>query len=346
MAMDRIRADLLRRARMERQRDGSDARLDQVQQGGANSPRQASADEFNDDSSPTRGVLPRQAILPCSLAATRIQHQSSSSQDGESWKLPASSARPNTISSSRYGEPGAASSLPSPMPWSQEMPDTPSCPARVAVPSAYQYTRDGLPTDLGSHASSTFAPSTDHLMNESHPSFPHQSSSSTDGPVSEMPRGPKNRPKRFLFCFPWVQSRRLRTQILTCFVSGVFLACLVAVYLGLALTDHISRGDVTIVIILVIFSATTFFCYNVIRLCLIVSQGHRSRSETLPNMSRPSGYAVPPKPIHVVLACDEEAAGIESETAKSRPPAYGLWRESVDSDVRHPTPLTTAYPTS
>ena len=36
-------------------------------------------------------------------------------------------------------------------------------------------------------------------------------------------------PKHFLFCFPWVKSRRIRTQILRCFVSGMFLALLLAV---------------------------------------------------------------------------------------------------------------------
>lgn len=43
------------------------------------------------------------------------------------------------------------------------------------------------------------------------------------------------------------------------------------------------------------------------------------------------GYAIPRVPIRVVLARDEEAAGVESETTKLRPPAYGLWRESVVS---------------
>lgn len=57
----------------------------------------------------------------------------------------------------------------------------------------------------------------------------------------------------------------------------------------------------------------------------------------MPDMSGSRGYAVPPKPIPVVLTRDEEAAGIESETAKSQPPAYGLWRESM---VRYRSPLS------
>jgi hypothetical protein len=55
-----------------------------------------------------------------------------------------------------------------------------------------------------------------------------------------------------------------------------------------------------------------------------------SRSR-LPQMIAPGGYAVPSQPIRIVLARDEEAAGIESETTRLKPPAYGLWRESVVS---------------
>ncbi|KAG5980656.1 hypothetical protein E4U55_003799 [Claviceps digitariae] len=328
--MERIRADLLRRTRMERQRDGIDAQPDQIQQAGENTPRQTPAEGFSDNPSRSRDGLPKRPTLTHSLTTTRIQQQISSTQDNMGLKSPTTSARPRTISSSRYGEPGAPSSLPSPVPWSQQMPDMPSYPVRTAAPSAYQYPPVSLPTDLGFNASNPFPPSADHLVHESHPHQP--SSSSPDEPMSNIQHGPKNRPKRFLFCFPWVQSRRLRSQILTCFVSGVFLACLLAVYLGLALTDHISRGEITIMIILVIFSATVFFCSSIIRLCLLVSRGHRTRSERLPNMSGPGGYAVPTKPIHVVLARDEEAAGIESETSNSHPPAYGLWRESVRAD--------------
>jgi hypothetical protein len=50
-------------------------------------------------------------------------------------------------------------------------------------------------------------------------------------------------------------------------------------------------------------------------------------------MYGPGGYAIPRQPIRVVLARDEEAAGIESEATKMNPPAYGLWRESVVSFI-------------
>jgi hypothetical protein len=37
------------------------------------------------------------------------------------------------------------------------------------------------------------------------------------------------KPKRFLFCFPWIQSRRIRSQILRCFVSGMFLVLMLTI---------------------------------------------------------------------------------------------------------------------
>lgn len=36
-------------------------------------------------------------------------------------------------------------------------------------------------------------------------------------------------PKHFLFCFPWIKSRKVRSQILQCFVSGSFLVLLLTV---------------------------------------------------------------------------------------------------------------------
>jgi hypothetical protein len=42
-------------------------------------------------------------------------------------------------------------------------------------------------------------------------------------------RQKKDPPKNFLFCFPWVKSRRARALILRCFVSGTFLISMLAV---------------------------------------------------------------------------------------------------------------------
>ncbi|KAK2615840.1 hypothetical protein N8I77_002566 [Diaporthe amygdali] len=142
-------------------------------------------------------------------------------------------------------------------------------------------------------------------------------------------------PKHFLFCFPWIKSRKVRSQILQCFVSGTFLVTLLAVYLALSLTKNINNSEFTVLLILIILFATIFFCQGLIRLCLLILRPKRpeeQRRNGLAQMYGPGGYAIPRQPIRVVLARDEEAAGIESETTKINPPAYGLWRESVRVD--------------
>ncbi|KAK3987273.1 hypothetical protein QBC44DRAFT_127519 [Cladorrhinum sp. PSN332] len=178
-------------------------------------------------------------------------------------------------------------------------------------------------------------------------------SSGSGSSRSSSRRGPP--PKHFLFCFPWIKSRRIRSQILKCFVSGVFLASILTVYLSLALTKNIKSSEFTILLILIILAITIFFCHSLIRLCMLVVKGRSSNNNNnsnrrgdlesgqqqqqqrngLPEMQPPAvfgGYAMPRQPIRVVLASDEEAAGIESAATKLSPPAYGLWRESVRVD--------------
>ncbi|KAK0744714.1 hypothetical protein B0T21DRAFT_280558 [Apiosordaria backusii] len=169
-------------------------------------------------------------------------------------------------------------------------------------------------------------------------------SSGSSGGSSRTRKPPKN----FLFCFPWIKSRRIRTQILRCFVSGLFLILMLTVYLSLTLTKNITASEFTILLILIILFITIFFCHSLIKLCMLVvksrngtlssssssSTGSGSQRAVVPEMMQhaPGGYAVPREPIRVVLARDEEAVGIESEATKFGPPAYGLWRESVRVD--------------
>lgn len=50
-----------------------------------------------------------------------------------------------------------------------------------------------------------------------------------DNSGSSRRRQKKEPPKRFLFCFPWVKSRRARSLILRCFVSALFLISMLTV---------------------------------------------------------------------------------------------------------------------
>lgn len=117
------------------------------------------------------------------------------------------------------------------------------------------------------------------------------------------------------------------------------------------MTRNINNSEFTVLLVLIILFVTIFFCQGLIRLCMVVVRNQRGGGLSLddddedldpargsssrrrpPQMAGLGGYAIPRQPIRVVLARDEEAAGLESETTKMSPPAYGLWRESVRVD--------------
>ncbi|RYP35407.1 hypothetical protein DL767_003814 [Monosporascus sp. MG133] len=185
----------------------------------------------------------------------------------------------------------------------------------------------------------------------------------------ERGAGDKEAPGRFLFCFPWVRSRRMRAQILKCFVSGVIMVSTLSVYLALSMGQRITSSESTILLILMVLFATIIFCHGLVRICMLLTQRQRGgtdggdperggrggssprhqqqqqqqhpyylrnnrhqQHQQMAEVMVPGGYAVPRRPIRVVLARDEEAAGREAETAKVKPPAYGAWRESVRVD--------------
>ncbi|KAI0018637.1 hypothetical protein F4780DRAFT_506545 [Xylariomycetidae sp. FL0641] len=156
-------------------------------------------------------------------------------------------------------------------------------------------------------------------------------------------------PAHFLFCFPWIPSKRIRSQILSCFVSGLFLVLMLSIYLALSITRNINSSEFSILLILLILFTTIFFCHGLVRLCLLIVKRQRGgdvdgnptaddeeqrayQAQLQQQLHEPGGYAVPRRPIRVLLARDEEAAGLESETTKLQPPAYGAWRESVRVD--------------
>ncbi|KAI0873764.1 hypothetical protein GGS24DRAFT_376520 [Hypoxylon argillaceum] len=152
----------------------------------------------------------------------------------------------------------------------------------------------------------------------------------------ERRRPKREPPKNFLFCFPWVKSRRARALILRCFVSGIFLITMLTVYLSLSITKNINTSEFSILLIILILLTTVIFCHGLILLCMLLVRPRNrlgtSSNDVEGNKYGHSGYAIPRQPIRVVLARDEEAAGIESEATKLQPPAYGLWRESVRVD--------------
>ncbi|KAI0536448.1 hypothetical protein GGR58DRAFT_514578 [Xylaria digitata] len=153
---------------------------------------------------------------------------------------------------------------------------------------------------------------------------------------SSRRRQHKEPPKRFLFCFPWVKSRRARALILRCFVSGLFLISMLTIYFSLSITKNINTSEFSILLILLIILTTIIFCHGLVLLCMLLVRPRNRQGTSVNDLEGNRyghpGYAIPRQPIHVVLARDEEAAGIESETVRLKPPAYGLWRESVRVD--------------
>lgn len=146
---------------------------------------------------------------------------------------------------------------------------------------------------------------------------------------------PGSHPKRFLFCFPWVDSRRTRMLILQSFVSGIFSAALLSTYLALSLTGAIGTSEFSILLILIILISAAFFCHSVIRLFIYFYRPPPPENER-PGVQRIGGYAVPDEPIRVILARDEEDVEETDETAqesnKPKPPPYGAWRQSIRVD--------------
>lgn len=174
---------------------------------------------------------------------------------------------------------------------------------------------------------------------------PPQGPSAWDG--SQPPAAPDGGPRRFLLCLPRPPSPRVRSRALSCLVLALSALVLVALCtcarpaalgrrltrpdLGLTLSKTLRQAELSIMIVLVILALGAFFLFSAVRLWLVLFRPDpEDRREALPpEMVGPGRYMVPPKPIPVVLARDEEAAGTEGHAVEAMPPAYGLWRESV-----------------
>lgn len=97
------------------------------------------------------------------------------------------------------------------------------------------------------------------------------------------------------------------------------------------MTPHSVDQEFRILLILILLVAAVIFCHSLIRVVIAILNPRKQQDLELqlPQMASAGGYANPEAPIRVVLARDEEAAGIQRKATKFPPPAYGLWRESV-----------------
>lgn len=105
--------------------------------------------------------------------------------------------------------------------------------------------------------------------------------------------------------------------------------------LAFAVSSSAYGQEFQVLLILLIMIFTVVFCHSLLRLAMILLRGPRDEVATnrVPSRVGPMGYAQPERPIHVILARDEEIAadGEEREKVRPPPPAYGLWRSSVVS---------------
>ncbi|KEY68246.1 hypothetical protein S7711_04777 [Stachybotrys chartarum IBT 7711] len=330
--MDRIREDLIRRARMERNRYVQEnpselpSQVQLTQSPAVQDVRREQRWSFFGGFSALPRLLVHRTRSPRAQTNDEADIESPKTPDFRlaTPNLPSARLHLPILSSTRTPRPSRPASL-----TSQREPPLPASPLSASTPPPPSPERPNNPAFNRFFGFERFPKRWRHGAHR-------ERRSETDGGERgpSQTGGVRRKPKRFLFCFPWVKSRRARSHMLQCFVSGMFLGLLLAVYLGLAVSRRIQNGELTILLIMIILFATVFFCYSLLRLCMIVVRGDRGQNSIseLRRTRGSGGFAVPAEPIPVVLARDEEAAGIESEANKFTPPAYGLWRESVRVD--------------
>lgn len=95
-----------------------------------------------------------------------------------------------------------------------------TAPATTAAPprAHHRFLRGGFTNSNGDESQL----SEDSIMSQ------HRRRLSGDGRLDRRYRCAQH-PKRFMLCFPWVKSSRVRKQIIACFISGLILILLIAV---------------------------------------------------------------------------------------------------------------------
>ncbi|KAJ9326522.1 hypothetical protein DTO027B5_248 [Paecilomyces variotii] len=123
-----------------------------------------------------------------------------------------------------------------------------------------------------------------------------------------------------------------RRKLINTSIAGLVLALVLAIYLAFTLTNSLIGEEFRVMLILLTLIVAVFFLHSVIRFIIVLLRGPPEFSDRPPSQAGPMGYATPPRPIHVILARDEEL-GEDVRNAGNKvthpPPAYGLWRSSV-----------------
>ncbi|PYH91289.1 hypothetical protein BO71DRAFT_433041 [Aspergillus ellipticus CBS 707.79] len=181
------------------------------------------------------------------------------------------------------------------------------------------------------------------------PYFPIELQSAVDGTPQEVrsnarsERGPHDAHSRSdpeslrrggRSCGSMLKEKRVRRRLITLVVSAAFLILVVAIYLAFAASRTTLGRELKILLIFMILILGIVFCHSLTRFLMVILRRPDSDVATnrIPSRAGPAGYAQPARPIHVILAGDEDVAESQNtvrEKVAAPPPAYGLWRSSV-----------------
>ncbi|PYI04491.1 hypothetical protein BO78DRAFT_320299 [Aspergillus sclerotiicarbonarius CBS 121057] len=136
-------------------------------------------------------------------------------------------------------------------------------------------------------------------------------------------------------CGSKLKEKRVRRRLITLVVSTGFLILVVAIYLAFAASSTTLGRELQILLIFMILILGIVFCHSLTRFLMALLRRPDSDVATnrIPSRAGPAGYAQPARPIHVILAGDEDVAAASPSAVREKvtapPPAYGLWRSSV-----------------
>ncbi|PWY77128.1 hypothetical protein BO70DRAFT_295164 [Aspergillus heteromorphus CBS 117.55] len=176
------------------------------------------------------------------------------------------------------------------------------------------------------------------------PYFPIELQSAADGGSQEarpnatynahLPSDPESLRRGGRSCGSMLKETRARRRLITLVVSAAFLVLVVAIYLAFAASRTTLGRELKILLIFMILILGIVFCHSLTRFLMVILRRPDTDVSTnrIPSRAGPAGYAQPARPIHVILAGDEDVAESQStvrEKVTAPPPAYGLWRSSV-----------------
>lgn len=225
--MERLRLDLIRRARQERQGD--------LTRNVTGSERQDRVDLESNNPGATRS--PTSLLRLPNLTGRRREHASTERTD--------SNAEIESPKSPDFGPRRPAFHLPNIGRLLSREPEAQLPMTELQHPTPPQPTQSRGPGRT--NATTLDTPDPANILLAQLADDGRRRRGNRAGRRTRDEENPRKKPKRFLGCLPWVKSRRTRSLILRCLVSGIFFGILLAVCKSQALAQTaISLRDLTL----------------------------------------------------------------------------------------------------